>query len=73
MFKIIKDYQNSVQYRRVQGRAEEVVKEVKVFTCTIGRQPSQAQYCLYTLEDVQELLSGMSLQVTSHTLSVITQ
>ncbi|EKX53322.1 hypothetical protein GUITHDRAFT_101025 [Guillardia theta CCMP2712] len=58
MFNILRDYQNGAQYRLFQGTEQ----EVKVFTCTVGRQPTLAGYCLYTFEDVLELSSGLSLQ-----------
>jgi len=58
MFHTLKDYQQGAQYRLFEGREQ----EIKVFTCTVGRQPSLAGFCLYTLEDVQEVLSQLSLQ-----------
>ena len=44
-------YQREAQYRIYQGQE----KPVKVFTCTVGAQPSFAAYCLYALEDVVSL------------------
>ena len=58
VFVVLRDYQHDVQYRIYQGTEQ----EVKVFLCTVGRQPSLAAYCLYSLEDVHELIRGLSLQ-----------
>eukprot|EP00961_Rhodomonas_salina_P059270 796304-Rhodomonas_salina.2 len=58
MFHTLKDYQQAAQYRQFEGEEQ----EIKVFTCTVGRQPAIASYCLYTHEDVQEVLSQLSLQ-----------
>lgn len=49
------------QYRVIQNST--TVKEVKVFPCTVGRQPSVASYCLYCAEEVFELMSGLFLQI----------
>ena len=41
-------YQREAQYRIYKGKEQ----PVKVFTCTVGGQPSFAAYCLYSLDDV---------------------
>ena len=59
LFNNVREYQNRAH--AVQSGAGKQ-QEVKVFTCTVGRQPAgPAQYCLYTLEDVTNLIGGLSL------------
>jgi trehalose-phosphatase len=58
MFNVVRDYQQGAQY--VQGSTGS--QEVKVFTCTVGQQPAgPAQYCMYTLEEVTNLIGDLSL------------
>lgn len=59
MFTTLDQYQREAQYRVYQGKEQ----QVKVFTCTVGSQPSFAAFCLYSLEDVGSLLRGMSLKI----------
>uniref|UniRef100_A0A7S0UCV1 Trehalose 6-phosphate phosphatase n=1 Tax=Hemiselmis andersenii TaxID=464988 RepID=A0A7S0UCV1_HEMAN len=61
MFEVIAAYHRDAQYRVVSS--SETMKEVKVFTCCVGRQPSVANYCLYCAEEVFELMSGLYLQI----------
>jgi len=59
MFNVVRDYQHGAQYVKDKTGTQQ---QVKVFTCTVGRQPAgPAQYCLYTLEDVTSLVGGLSL------------
>ncbi len=46
--------------------------QVKVFPVTVGRQPSLATYCLYTLDEVHELLLGLSVQTKRRLRSAAT-
>jgi hypothetical protein len=46
--------------------------QVKVFAVTVGRQPSLASYCLYTLDEVHELLLGLSVQTKRRLRSAAT-
>jgi trehalose-phosphatase len=50
MFEVIAAYHRDAQYRMVSN--SQVLKEVKVFTCCVGRQPSVANHCLYSAEEV---------------------
>jgi len=59
MFKVISAYHRDAQYRVVAN--SQTVQEVKVFTCTVGRQPSTAAFCLYKAEEVLELMGGLFL------------
>jgi len=68
MFTSVNGYQQEASYRVYQGTEQ----AVKVFTCTVGRQPSLATYCLYTLEDVNVLLRGLSLQTKRRLRSAAT-
>ena len=45
---------------------------MKVFAVTVGRQPSLASYCLYTLDEVHELLLGLSVQTKRRLRSAAT-
>eukprot|EP00291_Cryptomonas_curvata_P000617 CAMPEP_0172180098 /NCGR_PEP_ID=MMETSP1050-20130122/17009_1 /TAXON_ID=233186 /ORGANISM="Cryptomonas curvata, Strain CCAP979/52" /LENGTH=1103 /DNA_ID=CAMNT_0012853103 /DNA_START=233 /DNA_END=3544 /DNA_ORIENTATION=+ len=68
MFAILRDYHQAAQYRVV----EHAQHEVKVFPVTVGRQPSLATYCLYTLDEVHELLLGLSVQTKRRLRSAAT-
>jgi len=59
MFKVIMAYHRDAQYRVVSN--SQTVQEVKVFTCTVGRQPATASHCLYKAEEVLELMGGLFL------------
>lgn len=61
MFEVIAAYHRDAQYRVVSN--SQTLREVKVFTCCVGRQPSVANHCLYSAEEVFELMSGLYLQI----------
>lgn len=69
MFKVIASYHKDVQYRVTSGSNE--LQEVKVFGCTVGKQPSSAAYCLYKAEEVLELMAGLYLQNKHRSFSMM--
>jgi len=60
LFQVILAYHRDAQYRVVSGSG--TMREVKVFPCTVGRQPSSATHCIYNAEEVVELFNGLFLQ-----------
>lgn len=59
IFKVAAAYHRDVLYRLVSTST--TLQQVKVFTCTVGRQPSSASYCLFNAEEVLELMGGLYL------------
>lgn len=59
IFKVAAAYHRDVLYRLVSNST--TLQQVKVFTCTVGRQPSSASYCLFNAEEVLELMGGLYL------------
>ena len=59
IFTVAAAYHRDVLYRVVSSST--TLQEVKVFACTVGRQPSSASYCLFNAEEVFELMGGLYL------------
>jgi len=52
LFTLLKDFHNN----------QDSAQPLSLFACTVGKQPSVATHCLYTLEEAHELICGLSLQ-----------